>query len=69
MARCGAEAPITVQAGQDEIDHPLFGECFRPTKEMRGCEAPIQAVQTQMLREPVLKLIAPLQSLELNFVR
>ncbi len=60
MTRCGSEAAIIVQTGEHEVDHFLSFECIRMTKKVASCKAPVKAIQTKVLRQPILQLISAL---------
>lgn len=57
VARSSPEAAIFVQARQDEIEQFSARQSVWVAQEVQRSESPVQAVQTQMLGEPVLQLV------------
>jgi hypothetical protein len=65
VAWCSAKAPILILTRKNEVDCRLPRQSFRMAKKVKGSEPPIHAVESKVLRQPILKLIFPLsQSLK-----
>jgi hypothetical protein len=61
MAGSSTEASIVMQARENKLQNLLARQGVRMTEQMQGCQAPIEAVQTKVLGEPVLQLILALR--------
>lgn len=57
VSRSGAKASIIMQARENELDELITWERVRTTHQMQSCKTPIQAIETQVLGEPVLELL------------
>jgi len=62
VTRCSTEASAVMQARQNELDHTLAGESIGTTEQMARRQTPIQAVEAEVLCEPVFELISALRS-------
>lgn len=63
MAGSGTESPIRMLAGHDEIDYFVSRQRSGMAKQMQGSQAPVQAIKTKMLCEPILILVFPLSAI------
>lgn len=64
-----SETAIIVLAGEDEVDCLLSGQGVWLSEQVKSSQAPIDAVQSQMLCEPVLQLILTLSVNERRLIR
>ena len=48
--------------GQDEVDGLIAGQSVRVAEQMEGSQTPIDAIQTKVLRQPILELILTLSA-------
>jgi hypothetical protein len=55
------EAAILVQTRQDEVEELSTRQSIRMAQQVQRSQSPVQAVQTQVLGEPVLELIFALE--------
>jgi hypothetical protein len=62
MAGCSSEPAVFALTGENKVDGLFPRESFREAKKMQGCQAPVYAIQTKMLCEPIFQLIPPLAS-------
>lgn len=60
MAGSGAEAAAGVLAGQDEVDDLVSRQGVGMAQQMKGGQAPVQATDSKMLREPVIQVVMSL---------
>jgi hypothetical protein len=62
---CSAKASILILTRKNKVDCLLPRQSFGMAKKVKGSEPPIYAVESKVLRQPILKLIFPLsQSLK-----
>ena len=54
------EAAIVMLAGEDKIDCLLAGECLGTTEQMQCRETPIDAIQTEVLCQPIVEFVSSL---------
>ena len=57
MARSSTEAAALVQTREKKVKDAVAGEGVRVAEQMQGRQPPVQAVETQVLGEPVLELV------------
>jgi hypothetical protein len=57
MARSSTKAAALVQTREEEVKDAVAGEGVWVAKQMQGGQSPVQAVETQVLGEPVLELV------------
>ena len=60
MAGSSTEATRLLLAGQDEINSLVSRKSIGSSHEMKSGQTPIQAIDSQMLRQPVFQLILTL---------
>ena len=60
VSRSGAEASIVMLTRQDEVDSLTPRKGVRSTKQMKGGETPVKAIQSEVFGQPVLYLISSL---------
>jgi len=61
VARSSAEAAILVQTREDEIEQFCTRQAVWVAQQVQRSESPVQAVETQMLGEPVLDFVFALE--------
>lgn len=61
VGRCCTKATALVQTREDESKNAMAGQSCGLAEQMQGGHAPVQAVQPEMLGEPVLELIFALR--------
>jgi hypothetical protein len=61
VARSSAKAASLVQTREDKVEDALTRQRVRLAEQVQRSQSPVEAVQTQMLREPVLELVLALQ--------
>jgi hypothetical protein len=54
MAWGGAEAAALMQTLEDEFQNLGARKGVRPSQQMQGSQAPVQAIESKVLGEPVL---------------
>ena len=57
VARRGTEATVLVHAAEDIIQQAISREGFRKMEQMQRCQAPIDPVDAQVLRQVVFEFI------------
>lgn len=57
MARCSTKPAILVLAGKHKIDGVVARKSLGMAKNMKSRKAPIQTVEAEMLRQPVVVVI------------
>lgn len=57
MVRRGTKAARSVLAGEDEGDSCIAGEGCGVVEEMEGCEAPVDAGETEVCGEVIVEAI------------
>lgn len=62
VTRRRPEASTVVHTRQNELDHTFAGESIGTTEQMARGQTPIQAVEAEVLCEPVFELISALRS-------
>ena len=61
VPRSSAEATVLVQARKDKVEQLSTWQSVRTAEQMQCSQSPIQAVETQVLGEPVLELVFALK--------
>ena len=56
-----AETTVVMLARQDELDSLRSRESIRMAEKMQSRQAPVDAIQTQVLGEPIFQFISALQ--------
>jgi hypothetical protein len=62
MAWGSSEASIVPLAGKNKVDGFLARQGIGMAEEMKRCQSPVYAIETQVLGQPVLQLILALLS-------
>ena len=62
VAWSGSKTTTLMQAGKQKVQNALTRKGIRVSKQMQSRETPVQAVQAEMLREPVFQLVFALIS-------
>lgn len=57
VARGSAEAPVLMQTRKDKVEDLTTRQGVWAAQKMQGSQSPVEAVEAQMLGEPVLELI------------
>lgn len=57
MSRGRPEAAILMQTREHKIDYLVARKGIRTAEQMQGRQSPVEAIYTEMLREPVLELV------------
>lgn len=57
MTRCRSEAAVLVLARQHKVDGLGAREGLGVAEEVQSGQAPVEAIETQMLRQPVVILV------------
>lgn len=61
MAGGGPKAPrVLLLAGQHKVDGLVTWQSSGVVEEMQGGQAPVDAIESQMFREPILQLVSSL---------
>lgn len=63
MFRSRAKAAIGILTREHEFDGLVAWQSVRMAKQVQRGQAPIHAIQAQVLGQPVLKLVSPLQQM------
>lgn len=61
VSRSCAEAAVLMQTRKDKLEQFSARQGLRMAQQMQRSEPPVEAVQTQMLGEPVLQLVFALE--------
>lgn len=61
MSWGGTEASIVVHARQDKVHNFLLRQRVWTAEQVESMEAPVQAIQPQVFRQPILVFIFPLR--------
>ena len=69
MARSSAEATIVVQTRAYKVQDLIAREGIRVSQQVQSGQSPVQAVEAQMLGEPVLELVFALERVSAAIVR
>lgn len=62
MARCSSKPSILLLAGKHKVNGFLPGQGIRVAQKVQGSQPPVNPIEPQMLRQPILQLIFPLLS-------
>lgn len=57
VTRSSAKAAAVMLAGQDKIYRLVARQCFRVPEQMQGHEPPVDAIEPQVLGQPVVVLV------------
>lgn len=60
VARRRSEPAIVTLTGENKGDGFVSGQCLGMVEKVEGRQAPVDAIEAQMLCQPVFQLISPL---------
>lgn len=69
VVRSGTKASVRVLAGHDKCDGVISWQRLGMAEQVQGRQAPIDAIQTKMLRQPVFEFVFSLSAYECRVVQ